>query len=126
HHPWWNSHASSLRADNLVDWCNTHDLELLNTPDIPTFFRKRHDSFIKSTINLTFVSKAIQDMNPSWYISEEEESGSDHEILQFSIELDSSNLVENLLYKDQYNLKKVNWPEVIEKAKKLLKNLNFN
>jgi exonuclease III len=80
HHSWWNSHASSLRAEALVDWCNTHDLELLNLPDRVIFFRKKQETVVESTIDLTFVSPAIQELDPSWYISEDS-SGSDHEII---------------------------------------------
>ena len=41
-----------------------------------------------------------------WEISEKA-SGLDHAIIQFSVHIDNGNLVENPLYSNQYNFKKV-------------------
>ena len=40
HHPWWDPLAKkSTDADKLVDWFESNELSLLNTPGTGTFFR---------------------------------------------------------------------------------------
>jgi len=42
----------------------------------------------------------------NWEIDEDKVSGSDHEIILFSINIDSGNLIENPIYNNQYNFEK--------------------
>jgi hypothetical protein len=45
----------------------------------------------------------------NWEIDEDKVSGSDHEIILFSINIDSGNLIENPIYNNQYNFEKADW-----------------
>jgi len=42
----------------------------------------------------------------NWEIDEDKVSDSDHEIILFSINIDSDNLTENPVYNNQYNFEK--------------------
>ena len=50
-----------------------------------------------SIINLIFIFKSLNKLHIFWEISEQD-SGSDHIIIQFTIYIDNKNLVENPLY----------------------------
>ncbi len=45
----------------------------------------------------------------NWEINEDKVTDSDHEIILFSINIDSNNLVENSIYNNQYNFEKADW-----------------
>src|SRR6266480_7690650 len=45
----------------------------------------------------------------NWEINEDKVTGSDHETILFSINIDSGNLVENPIYNNQYNFEKADW-----------------
>jgi len=94
HHSWWNSTISnSIRATELVNWLEKYNFELLNEPDILTCSRSDN-----SIIDLTFATKELNNMLINWEINEDKVSGSDHEIILFSINIDEGNLVENPIY----------------------------
>ncbi len=58
HHSWWNLDISnSIRTNELVQWLNQHQFELLNEPDIPTFYRQNMRNI--SIIDLAFATKAL-------------------------------------------------------------------
>jgi hypothetical protein len=106
HHSWWNSRISnSIRATELVNWLEKYDFELLNQPDILTCNRSDN-----SIIDLTFTTKELlNNLSINWEIDEDKVSGSDHEIILFSVNIDSDNLVENPVYSNQYNFEKADW-----------------
>src|SRR5436190_2232547 len=45
----------------------------------------------------------------NWEINEDKVTGSDHETILFSINIDSDNLIENPVYNNQYNFEKADW-----------------
>src|SRR2546430_12433085 len=45
----------------------------------------------------------------NWEIDEDKVSGSDHELILFSINIDNGNLIENPIYNSQYNFEKADW-----------------
>ena len=51
----------------------------------------------------------------NWEINEDKITDSDHEIILFSINIDSDNLVENSIYNNQYNFEKADWKIFAEK-----------
>ena len=51
----------------------------------------------------------------NWEIDEDKVSDSDHELILFSINIDSDNLVENSIYNSQYNFEKADWKIFAEK-----------
>src|SRR5438034_403159 len=60
-------------------------------------------------LDLTFVTKELNNMFINWEINEDKVTDSDHEIILFSINIDSGNLVENPVYNSQYNFEKADW-----------------
>ena len=105
HHSWWNSNITNSRnAEKLVDWLDKYEFELLNKSDQQICFKSDI-----SVIDLTFAFKNLNNnLHIVWEISEQV-SGSDHIIIQFSINIDNENLVENPLYNNQYNFEKADW-----------------
>jgi ribonuclease HI len=123
HHPWWNSSVDTpLRAGTLVNWLAKYRFDLLNQPDQPTFSRTGMTS--TSVIDLVFTSIGLQNRYIEWEINQETASGSDHEILLYSI-LGDENLVENPTYQMLYNLEKADWKAFSEKLLQLDQNLEF-
>lgn len=106
HHSWWNSHISSpIRADTLVTWLTQQGFDLLSQPDQSTFYREGMVN--QSIIDLVFISQGLGQRQLQWEIDPTISSGSDHEILLYSIPLEG--LVENPLTYSPYNLKKADW-----------------
>ena len=117
HHSWWNSTISSpIRADTLIQWLQRFNFELLNHPDQSTFSRKGMTSL--SVIDLVFISPRLGQKHIEWEINHEIASGSDHEILLYSI-VESNNLVQNPIYDMPYNLEKADWKVFSQKLLEL-------
>ncbi len=58
HHSWWNLDISnSIRTNELVQWLNQHQFELLNEPDISIFYRQNIRNIL--IIDLAFVAKVL-------------------------------------------------------------------
>ena len=93
-----------MRASELVNWLEKYDFELLNESDISTCNRSNN-----SIIDLTFTTKKLNNMLINWEINEDKVTGSDHETILFSINIDSGNLIENPVYNNQYNFEKADW-----------------
>jgi len=83
HHPWWNSTHPPARAEELVHLMELHNYSLLNTPDLPTFFRRTNKR--PSTIDLTFVSPQVEEDVINWAIDDEAATGSDHATIRFQL-----------------------------------------
>ena len=67
HHSWWNSTVTNFKnTDNLIDWLNNYEFELLNEPDQQTCYKSNN-----SIIDLAFASKnLINKLHIFWEISE--------------------------------------------------------
>lgn len=116
HHSWWNSQISSpIRAHALVNWLDQKGFELLNQPDQSTFYRAGMVN--QSIIDLVFISQRLNQRQVQWEIDPMISSGSDHEILLYSIPLEG--LIENPLTYSPYNLEKADWEKF---SQELLKN----
>lgn len=116
HHPWWNSAISTpTRAQALVPWLEKYEFELLNEPDLPTFYREGMVN--KSIIDLVFITKRLNQRQTQWEINPNLASGADHEVLLYSIQESNTDLVENPIYAMPYNLEKADWSKF---SKKLL------
>src|SRR6266498_5365777 len=124
HHSWWNLNISkSIRANELVQWLNQHQFELLNEPDISTFYRQNMRNIL--IIDLAFATKALnQSKSIFWQIDENVNTRSDHEVILFSIQSEG-NLVENLLRKMPYNLEKADWKEFDRELKDSSNQIEF-
>jgi len=114
HHRWWNSRAKySKNSKELLSWIKKNKGYLVNTPDLPTFYRRNRQ---ESTIDLVFTNNTslVKDFHLL-----DESTGSDHEVLGFSI---TTSLTTSSTTLGKYDFKKANW----EKFKSyLLGNLSF-
>jgi len=107
HHSWWNAKiANPIRTKALVNWVRLHDCDLINTPDIDTYHSYTGRS--SSVIDLAFASKNVQNYVKNWHIDENADTGSDHEVILFTIVTEKVNLVGNPL-NAPYNLQKADW-----------------
>ena len=79
HHSWWNSNITIAKnAEKLVNWLDKYNFKLLNKPDLQTYYKSN-----TSVIDLTFVTKNLNNkLNLIWEISEKA-SGSNYIIIQF-------------------------------------------
>jgi hypothetical protein len=71
-----------------------------------------------SVIDLVFISPRLGQKHIEWEINHEIASGSDHEILLYSI-VESNNLVQNPIYDMPYNLEKADWKVFSQKLLEL-------
>jgi Endonuclease-reverse transcriptase len=106
HHPWWDPLASNTQnADELVNWLETADLTLLNTPGTGTFFRPNLPR--ESVLDLTFATSALASRIQDWQTLPD--LGSDHYGVLFTILGTSANLVDNPLHLEHFNTRLANW-----------------
>jgi len=117
HHLWWNSEVEhSIRATNLTQWLESQDCELLNNPDEFTY--TNHSGISSSVIDLTFTTSAMLAFVKNWQIDEEMTTGSDHEVIHFTISTKEAEMVESPL-NPSYNTVKADWTNF---AKQLCQN----
>src|SRR5215469_16766783 len=117
HHSWWNSTISSpLRAENLTQWLQRYGFDLISQPDQSTFYREGMTSL--SVIDLVFISQGLSTKHIEWEMDQGVASGSDHQILLYSI-VESDDLVENPAHQMLYNLEKADWKAFSQKLLEL-------
>ena len=87
----------------MVSWLNRYSCELINKFDILICTR-----LTNSVIDLVFVTQNLYQLISDWYIDESNASGSDHEIIKFYIRTKKTELVDNPLCSDFFNLNKAN------------------
>jgi hypothetical protein len=105
HHQWWNSRIASLiRANALIDWLNKFNCELINISDDYTFNRENSCS----VIDLTFVTVDLASKITNWSINNDAETNSNHEVIEFSINVEDIETVNNSMTK-KFNTQKANW-----------------
>ena len=111
HHSWWNSRISQAKNSNsLINWLERNQLELINTPDIATYTRNMVNGKYTSVLDLVFATGQMATEIIDWQINENEYSGSDHEVIQFSITTEDIELVESP-FNAPFNIQKANWME---------------
>ena len=106
HHPWWNSIANPIRAETLTTWLSKYNCKLINTPDIVTY--TQYSGNTSSVLNLTFATPGVYQSISDWQVNEEATTGSDHEVIQFSISIDQTELVDSP-FNAPFNILKANW-----------------
>ena len=122
HHSWWNSSIiNSIRADSLVAWLDQFNCELINKADISTCTRSTN-----SVIDLAFATQNLYQLISDWYIDESNASGSDHEIIKFYIRTKKTELVDNSLCSDYFNLNKADWKLFSEEILRETNNIDFS
>jgi flagellar hook-basal body complex protein FliE len=104
HYQWWNSRiTSSIRAKTLIDWLNKFNCELINISDEYTFTRENSNS----VIDLTFATIDLASKITNWSINDDAKIDSDHEIIEFSINVENIETVNNSMTK-KFNTQKAN------------------
>ena len=97
HHSWWNSRISQAKnSDSLIHWLERNQLELINTPDTSTYTRNMANRQYTSVLDLAFTTGQLAAEIIDWQINENKYSGSDHEVIQFSIITEDIKLVDAL------------------------------
>lgn len=72
---------------------NSHKCDLVNTPDIETYHSYSRRS--SSVLDLAFASKNMHNHIKDWHIGEDADTGSDHEVILFSIVTEKVTLVDD-------------------------------
>ena len=90
----------------MIKWVDEHKCDLVNIPDESTYHG--HSGRSESVIDLVFASRNVQKYVKDWQIDGNATTGSDHEVILFSIQTEIVNLVENPL-NASYNLHKADW-----------------
>jgi hypothetical protein len=96
-----------VNADVLILWLERNSLELVNTPDVPTFYRP--DLVRASIIDLAFATADMFTEVRDWEASWELHTGSNHVLIRFGIATRFTELVENPLCSAPYNFDKADW-----------------
>jgi hypothetical protein len=105
HHQWWNSRiTSSIRVNVLVEWLNKFNCELINISDEFTFTREN----LNSVINLIFATFDLASKITNWSINDDARTESNHEVIEFSINVENIKTINNSMTK-KFNTQKANW-----------------
>jgi hypothetical protein len=66
HHHWWNSEreAGHINTEVLIPWLERNTFELINTPDVPTFYRA--NLVRASVIDLAFATMDMREEVRDW------------------------------------------------------------
>ena len=94
----------------LISWLKRNQCELINTSNIPTFIRNMINRKYTSTLDLTFSTSQLSAEIIDWQIKENEYSGPDHEVIQFSIITEDITLVKSS-FNLSFNIQKAKWTE---------------
>ena len=96
HHSWWNLKISQVKnSDILISWLKRNQCELINISDISTFIRNMINRKYTLTLELTFSTSQLSAEIINWQIKENEYSGSDHKVIQFSIITEDITLIKS-------------------------------
>ena len=107
HHPWWNPRVEDpdKEAQQLVEWIENRDFELLNKPGEATFLRT--NAIRPSVIDLAFTSRAVANKITGFNINHD--IISDHHALQITIKASNEPTVANPTQQCRYNTRKADW-----------------
>jgi hypothetical protein len=108
HHQWWNSSVTTpKRAETIINWTDTHRLQLINEEDIPTYHYRNGTG--TSILDLTFATPTSAESITSWAVDDEATTGSDHEVIRFDIT--TAPLEETVTHpiSQRFNFKKADW-----------------
>jgi len=107
HHSWWNSDIEQqIRGDVLVDWFRANKSDLVNHPDISTYHYRQGTG--ASILDLTLATCDIYDRLVNWVVDEQAHTGSDHEVVRFTLVYDTNNLIPSPM-SNKYNWQKTDW-----------------
>lgn len=121
HHPWWDPLSqTSPEASKLLEWIESNNLTLFNTPGEGTFFRVGLER--ETVIDLTLGGREIARRVVDWQVLDD--IGSDHRPITFTII--PKNVPEPLVTPStigqRYNLSKANFKEFRKAFKENIEN----
>ena len=89
HHFCWGSpaHKTDARGEDLLQYLDTNNLTIINSGTKPTYVNSRGHS---SHIDITVADDRALPLVSDWHVSDEE-SGSDHRLIKFKINLTTNN-----------------------------------
>jgi hypothetical protein len=90
----------------LIPWLERNTFELINTPDVPIFYRANLAR--ASVINLAFATINMREEVRNWEALWDLQSETEHVLIRFGIATRFTKLVENPLHTGPYNFEKVN------------------
>ena len=108
HHPWWNSNVQTpKRAESIINWTDTYNLQLLNEEDTPTYHYRNGTG--TSILDLTFATPSSTESITSWAVDDEATTGSDHEVIRFDFNI--SPIQDTVIHpiSQQFNFRKADW-----------------
>jgi hypothetical protein len=92
----------------LIPWLERNTFELINIPDILTFYRA---NLVRAlVIDLAFATMDMREEIKNWEAFWNLQSGVEHVLIRFEITTRFTELVENPLHTGPYNFEKVDWP----------------
>ena len=122
HHSWWNSSiTNAVRAGSLISWLNAYNCELINEPDIQTCTRSAD-----SVIDLSFATQKLYSLISDWHIDEDNATGSDHELIRYYIRTKATELVDNPICSEFFNVNKADWKLFAENLLLQASSLDFS
>ncbi|KIM94776.1 hypothetical protein OIDMADRAFT_45689 [Oidiodendron maius Zn] len=102
----WDQLAQeSPGADQLIEWLERHNLELLNSPGTGTFFRPNLAR--ESVLDLSFATPPVANRIQDWQVLSD--LGSDHNGILFSISGTNRVWVDNPAQPTNFNTRLANW-----------------
>jgi hypothetical protein len=99
----------------LIFWLERNTFELINTPDVPTFYRANLARVL--VIDLAFATKDMREEVRDWEVFWDLQLRVEHVLIRFGIVIRFIELVENPLHTGPYNLEKADWPRFRNRLK---------
>ena len=97
-----------------MDLIDSQSLQLVNEPDEPTYhYRNRTGT---SVLDLTIATGRLARAITNWLVNPELDTGSDHEVIQFTIVSDNIKMAPLPTYTNRYNWKKADWQKFSSKV----------
>jgi hypothetical protein len=92
----------------LIPWLERNTFKLINTPDVPTFYRANLARAL--VINLAFATMNMREKVRNWEAPWDLQLEAEYVLIRFRIATRFTKLVENPLHTRPYNFKKADWP----------------
>ncbi|CUS08851.1 unnamed protein product [Tuber aestivum] len=107
HHSWSNPGVEQqIRGDILVDWFRANRCDLVNGADTPTYNYTHGNR--TSILDLTLATPDIFERLIDWAVDQDAHTGSDHEVVRFSLVLNTDTLVPSPM-SNKFNWQVADW-----------------
>lgn len=112
-HPQWGSAKINNRGKDILHFTTSNDLVIGNTGTTPTFESTRHNGLRTSYIDLSIYSLNIANYIKSWKVNLEACPTSEHNAIDFTLELDKHNKINKRKKQStyKYTTQYANWSD---------------